>query len=649
MAATQLARGALDSPWPQASWTSVARRSLVVSGFLAYGLFTNNLDTAAFAAFGALQIGLGEVAAPFRVLLRFVILSTAATGAAAFVAMSLGGTWWTVAFLAALAFAQGSSVSAGVIPRGVGIGALAMAVIFAGLHSDPLTASTWLVIGCLAQSAVWLVLWRRERTLSVRQALRNSVASVTMMVRRETVSGAASNIASAVADEAKRTIIESGVPNQHAALRVVEATSDVRRNVVAWRQLSRPGLSERLRVAHRLQNATRTLGEMPDPHIDGSTLDSAVELWAAGHQLDGRIRALEVAIDQLPDKDRSPVDQARPSSNPWAGLHAGSVAFTHGVRMASAIAIAQSLSLLLPLNHSFWIPLTCVFVVKPDWAFTVIRAAARIGGNLLAILLIPAALFAAGASPLAVALTVLVTSAVAFRFFTGNYILGSFGIAGTVLVLDQLLDPTASLYVSRIISTLIGAVVAIAVSAIIPAWRGSHAIKLLDDVVAGLAQWSHLVTQGLMRPAELDTRLLDEVDDRERGNLIQMRPAAESALLEPKPVADPRCLAVIVDAATRAHLSLLALGFQATVRKQEQAHGLDIARSAQATEQSFARAAATLSIDVGIPKDEPVPAVVEPQSDEEIAVAVQAIRLEQAAADLADAVGLLVAGQVTSK
>ena len=64
---------------------------------------------------------------------------------------------------------------------------------------------------------------------------------------------------------------------------------------------------------------------------------------------------------------------------------------------------------------------------------------ARLAGNLLAVVLVPIALIGSEREA-GLVLVVAVLSAVAFRYFTGNYVLGSFGIAGTVLVLDQTLN-----------------------------------------------------------------------------------------------------------------------------------------------------------------------------------------------------------------
>lgn len=642
MAVAQLRRGALEAPWPQASWSSVVRRSAVVVGFVVAGIVTGHLSVVVFAAFGALQVGLGEAILPFRRLLRLVVVVSVSMCAVAFVAMWLGGTWWTVPLLGAVAFAQAATAAEGVVARTAGISALAMGVIFAGLDADPVQATTWLAIGAATQSVIWLVFWRRERDLSIRLALANTIRTLMSMSRHRRISGRDSNRASAEIDALRHTIQESGIPNRSGALAVAGAVNEVRRTLVAWRTLEQPGYAERLTIVRRLHCAVRRLSEGPSPAVPGQGIG---RVWAVGRQLDVDLTAVDRAIDDVAVRDHPPVPAQRPPSFSWGWLRPGTERFRQGARMAVALAIAQALSLIAPIDHSFWIPLTCVFVVKPDWAFTLVRSTARVGGNLLAVVLVPLALTGVVGHAVAVAALVAIISAVAFRFFTANYILASFGVAGTILVLDQSVAPGESLYTSRIVATLIGAAVALVVSMLLPTFRSGEAVRLLADVVGGLGAWSAAVTDAVTRPGSLDDAGLVRIGEQERNNLLRLRPAVEAALLEPRPATDPRCLAVALDSAERAHLCLLALTFQARHAEQNGGPGLDIGADARAVGEEFQRAADALH---GAPVPTTGPAAGSPpRSDEERAVALETVRLRQAATDLADATGWVTAAART--
>ncbi len=637
MAVAQLGRGAFEAPWPQATWLSVVRRSLVTAGFLAGGLITGHLDMWVFGAFGALQLGLGEAALPFWRLLRLIVLTVAAMGAVAFLGATLSGTWWTVLLLGVVAFLQGASVTVGPLPRTVGIGALAMGVIFAGLGDiDPGQATTWLVIGACSQGLLWLILWSVERDRSVRLVLANSVRSIARIARSEDVTGRASSLASAAVDEARSTITSSGVSYRTHAFHVADLIDEVRRTTVAWQVLHRPGYGSRLSVFQRLRHSVGLLREGPAPPSVGPAPQGS---WAVSRHLAEQIEALDVAIDRISEPDPTPPAAPPPARwSDWGGLTPGTSEFRHGLRMALAIAIAQAVSLLIPTEHAFWIPLTCVFVVKPDWSFTLIRSVARVTGNLLAVLLVPFALGAIAGYPVAVVLLVIGISAIAFRYFSGNYILSSFGIAGTILVLDQTLDPTAAIYDLRLLFTVIGAVIGIMVSALVPSLRGRSATSLLGSVLRGLDEWSRQVCGGLLDPAGFDFAASREAGERERGHLIRLRPAVEAALLEPGDSADARVLAVALDTAGRAHLALLALTFEARRMKSNGVEGLAVTDDAVAARRALAAAAETLGLPV--PGESEVLPTGEslrvPADDEERAAALEVARLRDAAVDLSN-------------
>ncbi|MFN8126038.1 MAG: FUSC family protein [Candidatus Nanopelagicales bacterium] len=661
MAVAQVRRGALDAPWSQASWWGVARRSLVMGGFVLGGVITGELGVCVFAAFGALQLGLGEAIVPFRRLVQLVVVMTVLMSAVAFVAMTLGGTWWTVPFLGAVAFVQGGTVAVGLVPRATGMGALAMGVIFAGLSGDPATAAVWLAIGSATQALLWLLLWHRERDMSIRVVLANTIRTLGAMAHRQRVSGRDSNRASAEVDEVETVIRESGIRYPDAALRVTHAVNEVRRSMIAWRVLVGPGYSDRLRVQGRLRRSVvalevgRLAAVSPDPVPDGALDPVPDGDWPVAQRLERNLHALDTAVEHLRTSTHddasgaaSGIGDQPPDTPPEAGpaiewWRPGTTHFRHGLRMAVAIVIAQSLSLVLPLAHSFWIPLTCVFVVKPDWSFTVVRSTARLLGNLLAVLLVPVALLATGSS-VGLVVVILIMSAVAFRFFTGNYILGSFGIAGTILILDQTLAPDQSLYVSRIVATVIGAVVAIVVSALIPSFRSGQATDLVRDVIAGLGEWTARVVTAVQIPGRLDDAEIVTIGERERNNLIRLRPAVEGALMEPRPRVDPRCLAVALDAAERAHLSLLALTFQARQANDDAGPALDIRADADAACAEFRRAAVALGV-AEPARPDTAERVERPATDEERAVGLEAVRLHQAAADLAEASGWIARTQ----
>ena len=141
----------------------------------------------------------------------------------------------------------------------------------------------------------------------------------------------------------------------------------------------------------------------------------------------------------------------------------------HAVRLAATAAVAQSTALFLGLPHPYWAALTAVMVLKTDHVLTVRRSLDRIGGTALGVLLgLPlAALGHFGTAPLLLGAALAI--ALAYTVFAANYFLFALFLTGFVVVLLDLLGQTASHTVGpRLLSTLLGGVIALAASHIRP-------------------------------------------------------------------------------------------------------------------------------------------------------------------------------------
>jgi len=114
--------------------------------------------------------------------------------------------------------------------------------------------------------------------------------------------------------------------------------------------------------------------------------------------LDGQLRA---AIDLT--RNATPAGAAefekREASQPlWlrftsrvatlrANLNLRSAAFRHAIRLTISIALGDALGRMLHPYRAYWIPMTIVLVLKPEFAVTFSRGVLRIAGTLLGLLL----------------------------------------------------------------------------------------------------------------------------------------------------------------------------------------------------------------------------------------------------------------------
>lgn len=537
-----------DAPLPPATWPSVIRRTAIVVGLVVVGMVSGNPQAGLLAAFGAVQLGLIEAAVPLRSLIRLQALLIIACMATVYAAMVLGGTWWLVPFLALLAYLFGATAALSPAAMTVGISTLALTVIFAGMpHSqdEALRNTVYIGIGLLTQAIGWLIAWRAERTLFLRHALANKIRGDVRLLRASDIDVPTLVRAHAQTDAAVRAISLAGLAPAddtrfRQALSVITSTT---RALIAWLVLQAPGEADRIAVGLELQAQARRLGlrssgPTPSAVIPGQTVS---------------VRGLRESLDRLSQAITDLLDGASPSDTPitgpaatqtpnpkvtWARIRQALLPngrlSRHGMRMLVGITVAEAISLSFPLEHSFWLPLTVVFTLRPDWTFTVIRGLNRTVGNLAAVIFLPAVFFLFGASTWTLLIPLTILAAVAFRWLFGNYAIASFGLAGSVLVLDYALDPGTNLLLVRVLAAFFGSLLSIAVALAIPTWSSTTGPAQAAALIASVRRWREDVTTRLRTGAGVEDAVLEADIAAAREALLALDPTATGALLEPR-------------------------------------------------------------------------------------------------------------------
>jgi uncharacterized membrane protein YccC len=236
----------------------------------------------------------------------------------------------------------------------------------------------------------------------------------------------------------------------------------------------------------------------------------------------------------------------------------GSRLSRHGLRMAIGVGIAEAVTVVVPHGHSFWLPLTVVFVLRPDWSFTVLRGGNRLAGNLAAVAAVPALLLILSTSPWAMLVILIGLAAVTFRWFFGNYAIASFGIAGTILLLSYATNPVDDLFAARFVSSFVGALIAILVVLAIPGWSRSVAPAQVESVVAVLTRWRSDIARRSKDHRSISEAALDaDVADARRA-LIELEPSVTGVLLEPGDKGRPVELAMVFASGARELAALTA-------------------------------------------------------------------------------------------
>lgn len=158
------------------------------------------------------------------------------------------------------------------------------------------------------------------------------------------------------------------------------------------------------------------------------------------------------------------------------------MAFRHGLRLGATLAIAVAVYRLLPLGRGYWVPLTVVFVLRPDFGATFTRGLQRYAGTALGVGL--ASLVTVSLSPSDWVDTVLITvcAFVCYAFFFANYAIFTASVTALIVFFVALGGvSTYTAVVDRVEDTVIGGALALAAFLLWPTWEGKA------DVAANVA------------------------------------------------------------------------------------------------------------------------------------------------------------------
>ncbi|MET7936764.1 FUSC family protein [Streptomyces sp. NPDC005322] len=189
-------------------------------------------------------------------------------------------------------------------------------------------------------------------------------------------------------------------------------------------------------------------------------------------------------------------------------LHGDSPVFRHAVRLAAVASLGYLLGTELPLGHGYWVPVTSVMVMRPDFHRTYSRAVARFVGTSVGVglatgaveLTHPHAYLAGGLAVASAALTYLLmrTGYAASQASTAAYVVFLLGMGG------QEWHQTVR---DRLLLTLLGGVLAMVAYVIFPAWETPRLRDRLADWLAATGRYAAAVVGGYADPRQHRARV----------------------------------------------------------------------------------------------------------------------------------------------
>jgi uncharacterized membrane protein YccC len=238
-----------------------------------------------------------------------------------------------------------------------------------------------------------------------------------------------------------------------------------------------------------------------------------------------------------------------------------SAAFRHAVRLAVILPIAEALSHLLPWQRGYWVTLTALVVLKPDYAATVQRGVARLGGTGLGVVL--SGLLVVAIHPSGATLSILIAMATwaAYTSFGASYALYSFAVTAiVVLLLTPLGGNGLSTVADRGLDTLVGGAIALTGYALWPTWERETLSTSTRRLVEALAAYADVVLAAYIDPDAVDRGAVGAAATTARRARIAAQASLNRAMAEPpRAGADTESAAGILAAARRIVIALHAL------------------------------------------------------------------------------------------
>ncbi len=246
-----------------------------------------------------------------------------------------------------------------------------------------------------------------------------------------------------------------------------------------------------------------------------------------------------------------------------ANLTLHSSACRHALRLGAALALTTALYRLvpLPLGRGYWLPLTALLVLRPDFNATFTRGVARMLGTLVGVVLTTALVVVLAPAPALLVAANIVAAYCAFALLFANYALFTVFITVEVVFLLSFVTPQPLTLVGyRAVDTIIGGVLALALYRLWPTWERDQVPNALADRLDAVRRYADAVLAAHMQPGTYDGLAVQRLRMRARLARSNAVESVARAAQEPAPhQADADLAGGILAAADTIMQSLLAL------------------------------------------------------------------------------------------
>jgi uncharacterized membrane protein YccC len=503
---------------------------------------------------GALQTSFADRPGPYRLrLLRMLGTAFAAAVTSGLAVVASGNDFASAALLLVLAFGAGLLLTGGPSATQVGVASVAAALVLGHVAQSPshaLRIALLVLAGGAGQTLLAVAAWPLRRHRPERVALAALYRELGEAARRPKGTGASPQATTSI-DTVRQTLYGLGHdhgPSVEAYRVLLDQAHRIRREVIVL-----AALVERLAqeddpidaglVRAALSAAGDVLDEVATALTEGRPIDKVNLEPARGHvrravarlespgssrseltrrataarlrALSGQLRAAietsatganEGSRAEAPDllgglRLRDPIATLR------ANLSPDSAVLRHAARIAVLVAGSDLVVRLVGYGRGYWVPLTILVVLRPDFASTFQRAVMRVVGTVLGLLLATELVhWVPGGDWYAIALIGLFYFGMRLAG-PGNLGLTAVSLSGLVVVLLAIngVAPHSTL-VDRSVATAVGGALALVATLFFPVWERALVPTRLAELLAAYRTYVEVLADPQAGP-----------DDRQRA------------------------------------------------------------------------------------------------------------------------------------
>jgi uncharacterized membrane protein YccC len=506
---------------------------------LAIGLATGHLEYGVFAALGALNAGIVSFQGASRTRVSAVTLAALGMAVCTWVGgvAAWAGGWWLLPAVVAFSYLGGLLATLGQRFGVVGLQWVFQLVIASAIPLPPGDAAVragLVLAGALWQGVLVVAGWAVIRSSQERASL----ATAYRALARYAEDSCRHPVAAAAAGQPPPSFDFAAVTDPNPLLRaqeryrfllLIEQAERIRVSLAAVArygpqcELLEPagrvldGLADALDARGGHYRRAQALEEM----VRGLALPADAPWRWAGAALLGELRGAARIVRRLDERDVGPTPDPPPRpvhrwviwranvksalENMAAAAGTETEAGRHALRLAVVAGVGELIAQASGLPHSYWIVLTILIVLRPDYASTIYRGVQRAGGTVLGAGLGLATALLLHAGPAVLVAATGVTMTAAYAVFAVNYLLYAVFLTDFVVILLALLGDTAEqTVVARLIGTGIGAALALIGYLLWPSWEGESAQQKLARLFETQAAFTSLVLRAYVRPGAPD-------------------------------------------------------------------------------------------------------------------------------------------------